>query len=95
MKVTPAGSVPVSPKEGAGRPVAVAAKDPGTPTMVVAELAEVIDGGCPTVSVKLWVTGDPIPLLAVIVIGYVPTWVAVPDSTPVKARVTPEGRVPV
>ena len=41
-----------------------------------------------TVRVKDWVVGVPTPLLAVMVIGKVPAWVGVPESTPV--LVSPE-----
>ena len=48
-----------------------------------------------TSSVKDWVASVPKPLLAVIVIGKLPTWVGVPDNRPALVKVMPVGRVPV
>jgi hypothetical protein len=69
VKVTPAGSVPVSLKVGAGNPEAVAWNAPAAPTVNAVLAALAIAGAWPIVSVKLWVAFDPTPLLAVIVIG--------------------------
>jgi len=46
VKVTPAGSAPVSVKAGAGEPVAVTLNDPAAPTVNVVWSALVIAGGC-------------------------------------------------
>ena len=43
-KVTPAGSAPVSEREGAGKPVAVTENVPAVPTVNVTLLALVIAG---------------------------------------------------
>ena len=57
--------------------------------------------GANTVRLKLWLPGEPIPLLAVMVIGKTvvlagePGSTGVPDSTPALERVTPLGSVPV
>ena len=101
MKVTPDGSAPVSVIVGAGFPLAVTVKVPAAPTLKVAELAEVMVGATWTVftvKVNAWVASGAVPLVAVMVIGYVPLdpMIGVPDSTPVvELRVTPVGSVPV
>jgi hypothetical protein len=72
VKVTPAGSVPVSLKVGAGIPVAVAVNDPAAPTLNVVVAALVMVGAWvdwTTVSVKFWVAFGVTPLLAVMVMG--------------------------
>jgi hypothetical protein len=72
VKVTPAGSVPVSLKVGAGIPVAVAVKDPTAPTVNVVAAALVMAGAWvdwTTVSVKLWTAFGVTPLEAVMVMG--------------------------
>jgi len=69
VKVTPLGSVPDSLRLGAGKPVVVTVNVPAVPTVNVALLALVIAGGWPTVSVKLWLAGEPTPLLGVNVMG--------------------------
>ena len=96
VKVTPAGSVPVSLNVGAGIPVAVAVKDPTAPTVNVVAAALVMAGAWLTVSVKFWVAFGVTPLVAVMVMGYVPPVLAagVPLSTP-DEKVTPAGRIPV
>jgi hypothetical protein len=66
-KVTPLGSAPVSESEAAGVPVVVTEKAPAEPDVNVAPLALVMTGAWLTVIVKLWLTGLPTPLLAVIV----------------------------
>ena len=101
MNVTPVGNVPVSLKVGLGVPVAVTVNVPGVPTEKVVLLALVITGAVFTVKVKLWPAGDPTPLLAVNVMGYVPLVPAagVPASMPVPGPInpndTPAGSVPV
>ena len=82
VKVTPVGRGPVSVMVGAGKPVAVGVKELAAPSVKVALLAEVNDGGPPTVRVKAWVAGLPMPLVAVKVIGKVPLSVGVPVSEP-------------
>ena len=67
--VIPLGSAPASAREGAGKPAVVTLNVPAVPTVNVALLALVIAGGRPTVSVKLWLAGDPTPLLGVNVMG--------------------------
>ena len=47
-----------------------------------------------TVREKLWLTGAPMPLDAVNVIGKVPVTVGVPDRAP-PTKVTPAGSVPL
>ena len=99
--VTPLGSAPVSVTDGVGVPVVVTVKLPAVPTVNVVLLALVIAGAWFTVRVKLWLAGVPTPLLAVIVIGYlppvpaagVPLSVAVPF--PLLTNVTPLGSAPV
>ena len=54
---------------------------------------EVTVGLDTTFSVKAWVAGDSIPLVAVSVIGKLPACVGVPESTP-PLNVTPLGSVP-
>ena len=66
---TPDGSAPDSVTDGAGDPVAVTVNVPLAPTENVAESAEIIAGAWLTVSVKCWVAGVPVPLLAVKVMG--------------------------
>ena len=70
--VTPLGREPVSVSDGVGVPVAVTANVPATPTASVAVLALVIAGARLTVNVNPWLAAVPIPLLAVIVMEYVP-----------------------
>jgi len=67
--VTPLGSAPVSVKVGVGVPVVVTVKLPAVPAVNVVLFALVIAGPCVvfTVKVKLWLTGVPTPLLAVMV----------------------------
>jgi hypothetical protein len=98
LNVTPAGSVPVSVKDGAGVPVATTVNVPPVPTVKVVLLALVITGAVFTVSVKVWLACVPTPLLAVKLMGYVPLVPAagVPLRTPVAGvNVTPAGSVPV
>jgi hypothetical protein len=100
VKVTPVGSVPDSPSAGVGNPVALNVKVPAVPAVKVVEGADVMAGGWSTVRVKLWVAGEPTPLVAVMVMGYVPpvplagvpARVAVP--LPLSVKVTPVGSVP-
>ena len=96
FRVTPVGSVPVSLKVGAGVPVAVTVKVPGLLLVNVVAFAEVMAGAAFTVKVKDCVASGLFPLVAVMVIGNVPAWVGVPESTPVVLlRVTPVGSAPV
>jgi hypothetical protein len=69
---------------------------PAVPSVNVALFALVIAGAELTVNVKLWTALGTTPFCAVIVIGYVPATVAVPDRIPVVASsVTPFGSVPL
>src|SRR5580704_10474072 len=95
LKVTPVGRAPDSLKVGAGVPVAVTVKVPAVPWVKVALLPEVMVGAAFTVRVKLWVAFGETPLVAVMVIGKLPLWVGVPESTPAAVNVTPVGRGPV
>ena len=67
--VTPAGSVPVSLRVGAGNPDAVTVNEPRLPTLNVVAAALVTAGAWFIVNVKLCVAFDPTPLLAVMVMG--------------------------
>ena len=84
--------------DGAGKPVVVTLKLPAVPTVKVVAFALVMAGAWFTVSVKLWGAVDPVLLVAVKVIAYVPPIPAagVPESVPVPFRlsvkVTPEGK---
>jgi hypothetical protein len=69
LRLTPAGSAPVSENVGAGYPVAVRLKEPGVATIKEVVAALVMAGGWSIVSVKFWVAFGDTPLLAVIVIG--------------------------
>jgi len=95
LKVTPAGSVPVSLSAGAGVPVAVTVNIPAVPTVKVVLVELVIAGAWFTVSVKLCVAFGSVPFAAVTVIGKVPLTVGVPLSTPAVLNVTPAGSAPV
>src|SRR5215472_14669475 len=96
--VTPLGNAPTSVSDGV--PVPVTVNVPGVSTVNVVLLALVITGAVPTVSVKVWVAGVPTPLLAVKVMGYVPTLpdAGVPLSVPVPfalpVKVIPLGNAP-
>ena len=68
-KVTPAGSAPVSLNVGAGKPVIVTAKVEDTSTGNTVLLALVMAGASFTVKAKDCVASEPIPLLAVKVMG--------------------------
>jgi uncharacterized membrane protein len=96
-RVTPAGSVPVSLKLGAGNPVAVTGNELLLPTVNVVAAALVTAGAWSIVNVKLWVAFAPTPLLAVMAMGYEPPVfaAAVPPSTPAGERVTPAGSAPL
>jgi hypothetical protein len=68
--VTPLGSAPVSESDADGVPVVVMEKAPAEPTVKVALFALVNAGAwftALTVNVKVWLTGVPMPLLAVMV----------------------------
>ena len=101
LNVTPAGSVPVSPRVGVGVPVAIIMNVPAVPTVKVVLLALVIAGAWFavtagfTVRVKDCVALGVVPLAAVNVIGKLPLAVGVPLNVPVEAvNVTPPGSVP-
>ena len=97
VKVTPAGSVPVLVKVGAGNPVAVTVNVPATPWVNDAVAALVMAGAWSMVNVKVCLAFEPTPLLAVMVMLYVPPVLAagVPLSLPAEVKVTPAGSVPV
>lgn len=65
VNVTPVGSVPVSLNVGAGVPVAITVNVPAAPTVNVVLLPLVITGAVFTVSVKVWLAGEPTPFVAV------------------------------
>src|SRR5579862_7700879 len=101
-KVTPEGSAPVSVRPGVGFPVAVTLNVLAVPTVKVMADVEMIVGAWETEvtdSVKLWIAGEPIPLLAVMVIGKLPLEVGLPERlavpSPLSTKVTPVGSVPV
>ena len=87
------GRVPDSVMVGVGDPVATGVKVLATPSAKPVLAGDVKDGGPPTVRVKAWVPGLPMPLVAVKVMGKVPAWVGVPVSLP-PVKLTPVGRVP-
>jgi hypothetical protein len=102
IKFTPLGRVPVSDTDDVGKPVVWTVKVPAAPVVKVVELPLVMAGalfGGLTVSVKLWVAFGEIPLAAVMVIGYEPTLLVVPDRvavpSPLLTKLTPEGSEPV
>src|ERR1035441_7089072 len=96
-RVIPLGNAGVSLKVGAGKPVAVTANVSAMPTVKVALFTLVIVGGWFTVSVKDCDASGEMPLVAPIVMEYVPPvpGAGVPLSTPPELRVTPAGRAPV
>ena len=96
LNETPVGSAPLPPRVGVGKPVAVTVKVPAFPTANVVLLALVIVGAWKTVSAKPCVPFGATPLLAVMVMLYVPPVPAagVPLSTPAALRLTPLGSVP-
>ena len=69
LKGTPLGRLPVTPRVGAGVPVAVTLKLPALPTVNVVELAEVMAGASLTLIVTARLAVEPTPLLALIVTG--------------------------
>ncbi len=103
VNVTPAGNAPSSVIDIdalVGTPVVVTVKVPAWLIVKVVLFALVIVGAWFTVSVKLCVALGAMPLLAVIVIGYVPpvAGAGVPASVAVPSlllvNVTPEGKAP-
>src|SRR5262245_28269260 len=95
LNVIPAGSAPDCDTVGAGKPVVVTVKAlPGVPTVKVALLALVIDGGVLTATVKLCVAFGSTPFVAVSVTGKDPDCVGVPESSPADDKVRPVGNVP-
>src|SRR5579862_9286659 len=99
VNVIPLGIVPVAVIVGAGLPVAVGVKVPLEPRGVEKELADVMTGASPTIKVNAWVASGKTPLLALIVIGKLPSEVGMPASlavpSPLSVKVTPEGGEPV
>ena len=97
LSVTPLGSVPLSLNVDAGNPVAVTVNEPAVPTLNVVLFALVMAGAWFTVSVKPCVPFGATPLLAVMVMLYVPPVPAagVPLSTPAALSVTPDGSAPL
>ena len=69
LNVTGLGSAPDSVSDGVGDPVVVTVKLPAVPTVNVVLPPLVIAGAWVTVNEKLWLAGEPTPLLAVIVMG--------------------------
>ena len=65
LKLTPEGRAPLSTMDGAGKPVAVTPKEPALPTVKVVAAALVIDGGSPTVRVKVCCASLPMRFDAV------------------------------
>src|SRR5258706_502680 len=103
VNVTPAGSAPssvIDMEASVGAPVVVTVKVSAWLIVKVVVFALVIVGAWFTVSVKLCVALGAMPLLAVIVIGYVPpvAGAGVPASVAVPSlllvNVTPEGKAP-
>ena len=100
VKVSPLGRDPVSARVGVGVPVVVTVNDPAVPTVNVVLLALVITGAVFTVSVKVCVALLPTPLLAVIVMVYVPfvpdagVPLSLPVPLPLSTKVTPLGSAP-
>jgi hypothetical protein len=86
-KVTPEGSLPLSPKVGAGTPVAITVNEPARPSVNWPCAAEVNTGADPiafTVRVKLCVASGATPLVAVkvacaaeVIVGAAPVTVRV------------------
>jgi hypothetical protein len=98
LNVTPLGSAPDSLSVGVGEPVTVTVNEPAVPTVNVVTFPLVMAGPWFTTNVKLCTAFEPIPLLAVKLMLYVPAVPAagVPLSTPVPAlNVTPPGSAPV
>jgi hypothetical protein len=97
--IKPLGKAPLSLVIGVGDPVVVTVNEPPTPTVNVVELALVIVGGVPTVSVKLCEASGETPSDAPNVIANIPVWLGVPLSVPVpswlSANITPFGSVPL
>ena len=83
-------------------PVELTVNELAEPNVNVVALAEVRDGAwvtVVTVSTKDWLAFGLTPLLAVIVIGYVPPEVGVPERVavplPLSTKLTPFGSAPV
>src|SRR5271169_3935767 len=100
-RLTPEGSAPLSETVAVGKPVEVTVNEPEEPVVNVALEPEVMAGAWSTVSVKDCVAFGLTPLLAVMVIGYVPPVPAagVPAREavpfPLSLKLTPEGSVPL
>lgn len=65
VKVTPPGSAPASVKDGTGKPVVSTANKPEVPRVSAVLFRLVKAGASFTVATKLWLAGEPTPLLAV------------------------------
>ena len=65
LKVTPLGSAPDSVKDGVGKPVVSTVNDAEAPTANVVLLGLMMAGAWSTVKLKVWLAGEPMPLLAV------------------------------
>jgi hypothetical protein len=83
-------------KVAAGNASAVTVNEPAAPAVNVVFAALRMVGARPNVTNEnFWVAFAPTPLLAVMVMAYVPVAVAVPLSTPDAVKVTPGGSGPV
>jgi hypothetical protein len=95
---TPAGSAPLPLIAAVGEATVVTANVPGLPTVNGVVFGLVKAGALFTVSVKVWTTVAPTPLLAVNVSAYVPPVPAaavplsVPVPSPLSTHVIPAGR---
>jgi hypothetical protein len=83
VKLTPVGSVPVSPSEGAGDPVVVTVKVPAVPTVKAVDAALAKTGPWPTMIESVWLAFGPTPFAAVMLTGNVPVVLGVPDRSAV------------
>jgi len=97
-KVTPGGRLPLADRAAVGNPVEVTVKLPAVPVTKVTPGAEVITGDAFTVRVKDWDASGATPLVASMVMAYVPWVVGVPDRdavpSPLSTNVTPPGSAP-
>lgn len=64
-KLTPEGKMPVVLNEGAGNPLLVKVNVLNVPDTKEVLVALVIVGGCPMVTISVWVASGDIPFLAV------------------------------
>src|SRR4051812_24955768 len=93
LNARPAGKAPDRLKTGFEIPTASTRKLLGLLTRNVATLALVIPCGT-TLMLNRSVVGEPLPLVAVIVSGYVPRSRVVPLKRPVESSVRPLGKAP-